>query len=90
MSIGFALAIYFMIWWITLFAFLPFGRKRSQKDAGVVVPGSEAGAPEQTYMLRVVVMTTIAATLVFLGYYFLRTSGVSLVDLSIFTPPSMR
>lgn len=90
MSIGFGIAIYFMIWWITLFAFLPFGRKRSQEEAGEVVPGSEASAPDRPYFLKVILMTTAAATLIFIGYYLLRTSGISLESLTIFTPPSMR
>lgn len=32
-----ALAIYIFIWWITLFAVLPFG-VRTQDEAGEVVP----------------------------------------------------
>ena len=36
-------AIYFIIWWTTLFAVLPFG-VRNQIDEGQVTPGTEPGA----------------------------------------------
>jgi predicted secreted protein len=38
------LATYFVIWWVVLFAVLPFGVK-SQAEAGEVVEGSDPGAP---------------------------------------------
>ncbi|MGL4496733.1 MAG: DUF1467 family protein, partial [Beijerinckiaceae bacterium] len=37
MPIGSLIAIYFVIWWIILFAVLPFG-VRSQVEEGKVVP----------------------------------------------------
>ena len=39
-----AIAIYFLIWWVVLFAVLPWG-VRSQEEAGEVVPGTDPGAP---------------------------------------------
>ncbi len=90
MSLPLSIAIYFMIWWIVLFAILPFGRSRSQEEAGDVVPGSEASAPERPHFMRVVVMTTITATLLFAGYYWLRSSGLSLDDIPFLAPPSAR
>ncbi|AKR55537.1 hypothetical protein GCM10011321_11860 [Youhaiella tibetensis] len=44
MQIGSWIAIYFIIWWVCLFAVLPF-RVRNQIDAGEVVRGTEPGAP---------------------------------------------
>ena len=44
MSITFGLAIYFILWWLVLFAILPLG-VQSQLESGEVVPGTEAGAP---------------------------------------------
>ncbi len=38
------LAVYFVVWWITLFAVLPFG---IQRDEDVTV-GNDAGAPRKT------------------------------------------
>jgi predicted secreted protein len=44
MPVGTAFAIYFLIWWVTLFAVLPWG-VRNQEEAGEVVPGTDPGAP---------------------------------------------
>lgn len=90
MSVAFGLAIYFMIWWIVLFAILPFGRRRSQEEAGEVIPGSEASAPERPQFLKVIVLTTLITSVVFCAYLALRSSGVSLDDIPFFLPPSTR
>ena len=42
MNIVGGLALYFVIWWITLVAVLPFGI-RSQQESGDVVDGTEPG-----------------------------------------------
>ena len=44
MSLATAIAIYFIIWWVVLFAVLPWG-VRSQEEGGDVVSGSDPGAP---------------------------------------------
>ena len=44
MKFGTYLAIYFLIWWLTLFAVLPWG-VRNQEEAGDVVPGSDPARP---------------------------------------------
>jgi predicted secreted protein len=60
MTIGGAIATYFVIWWITLFAILPFGVK-SQIEDGTVVPGSEPGAPARPMLLKKAIATTIVS-----------------------------
>ena len=90
MSIPFALATYFMIWWIILFAILPFGMRRTQEEAGEVVPGSEPSAPERPRFRRVIIATTITATLIFLGFLWLRQSGITLEDIPLPSPPGKR
>lgn len=64
MSLGSAIAIYFVIWWTTLFAVLPFGI-RSQHEAGEVSPGSDPGAPAVTRIARIVVVNSLVAGVVF-------------------------
>lgn len=64
MSLGSAIAIYFVIWWTTLFAVLPFGI-RSQIEAGEVSPGSDPGAPARTRFGRVMLVNTLIAAVVF-------------------------
>ncbi len=64
MSILFGMALYFIIWWTVLFAVLPLG-VRTQDEAGDVVPGTPGSAPAAPRLLRVVLLTTIAAAVVF-------------------------
>ena len=46
-QISTAFAIYFVLWWLTLFLTLPFG-VRSQHEDGVGAPGTDPGAPIAT------------------------------------------
>ena len=57
------LALYFVIWWILLFAVLPFG-VRSQAEAGEIVKGSEPGAPAAPALREKAVWTTLIASTV--------------------------
>ncbi|HWV54894.1 DUF1467 family protein [Pseudorhodoplanes sp.] len=56
-------AIYFLIWWVTLFAVLPFG-VRSQHEAETE-PGTDPGAPVLPRILLKLVWTTLVAGLIF-------------------------
>ena len=63
-----AAAIYFVLWWIVLFAVLPWG-VRSQEEAGDISPGSDPGAPARPLLLRKAIATTlISAVIMGLGY----------------------
>lgn len=64
MSVSLGIALYFVIWWTTLFAVLPFG-VRTQGEAGEVVPGTPASAPMLPRLGRVFLANTVVATLVF-------------------------
>jgi predicted secreted protein len=68
MSIFTALAIYFVIWWVVLFAVLPWG-VRSQHESGEMTPGTEPGAPVLPDIKRKLVWTTIVATVVFAAWF---------------------
>ena len=85
MEPGSMLAIYFIVWWIGLFAVLPWG-VRSQHEAGEVTPGTEPGAPMTMRILRVVVANTIFATCVFALFYFNYTQGWITLDDVPFLP----
>ena len=56
-------ALFFIIWWVLLFAVLPFGIQ-SQQEAKTIVPGSEPGAPVVTGLRRKLVITTLVAAVV--------------------------
>jgi predicted secreted protein len=60
MQIGSAIAVYFVIWWLVLFAMLPIGVK-SQEEAGDIAPGSDPGAPAKPMLLKKMVWTTLVA-----------------------------
>ena len=62
--VSMAVVVYFTIWWIVLFAVLPWG-VRSQEEAGEVVPGSEAGAPAAPRLLWKALWTTLISAVVF-------------------------
>jgi predicted secreted protein len=68
MSIFTALAIYFVIWWVALFAVLPWG-VQSQHEAGEMPPGTDPGAPVLPHLGRKLVWTTIVATVVFAAWF---------------------
>ena len=57
------IALFFVIWWILLFAVLPFG-VRSQAEAGEVIRGSEPGAPALPALREKAIWTTLVASVV--------------------------
>lgn len=79
MSVSFAIAIYFIIWWTVLFAVLPIG-VRTQGEDGSIVPGTPESAPTAPRLLRVVVLTTLISALVFAALWALVRYNV--IDLN--------
>jgi predicted secreted protein len=63
-QISTALAIYFVLWWVTLFVTLPFG-VRSQHEDGVGAPGTDPGAPILARMGGKLIWTTLISAIVF-------------------------
>ena len=63
-QISTALAIYFVLWWVTLFVTLPFG-VRSQHEDGGGPPGTDPGAPILTRMGGKLIWTTLISAIVF-------------------------
>ncbi len=68
MSLPFAMATYFICWWMVLFVVLPFG-VRSQEEHGEVVEGSEPAAPSTPRIWQKFAITTVIALLVFAPIY---------------------
>jgi predicted secreted protein len=64
LQFGTALAIYFLIWWVTLFAVLPCG-VRNQEESGRVSPGTDPGAPAAHRVWRKLIYTTLIAGVVY-------------------------
>jgi predicted secreted protein len=75
MKFGTYLAIYFLIWWLTLFAVLPFGI-RNQEEAGDVSLGTDPGAPAIHTLWRKALLTTVISAVVFGALYFAYAFGL--------------
>jgi predicted secreted protein len=75
MQTGTLIAIYFLIWWITLFAVLPWG-VRSQAEGGEVAPGTDPGAPSIHTLWRKLLWTTLVASIVFGILYAIYARGL--------------
>lgn len=63
-----SLAIYFVVWWITLFAVLPYGLRTQAEDKEVVL-GTIESAPTQFRGWRVVLWTTLVSALIYGAWY---------------------
>lgn len=74
MSLTVGLALYFIIWWLTLFIVLPFGVK-TQGEAGEVVPGTPASAPSRQRMVRIFCINSVLALAVFAGVWYALNVG---------------
>jgi predicted secreted protein len=65
MTTASAIAVYFITWWVCLFAVLPFGVRNAHEAGETVEPGHEAGAPVMPMLWRKILATTILASFVF-------------------------
>ena len=79
MSTTTAAAIFFLIWWVTLFAVLPWG-VRSQQESGEVVPGTDPGAPLVPKLGRKLIWTTLVTCVVFGVLYVVFTDRLVTLD----------
>ena len=62
--------VYFLVWWVTLFAVLPLWV--TPVDPGD--PGYAAGAPERPRLLLKVAMTTVVSAMIWLAIFALVRS----------------
>lgn len=77
-----AFAVYFVIWWVTLFAVLPFGL-RTQDEEGDIVPGTTESAPSHFRPLRVIFSTSVVAAIIFAVWWFIAVyKGFGFEDFS--------
>ena len=80
MQISTAIAIYFLVWWITLFAVLPWGVKAQD---GEEQPGTDPGAPRAARIWTRLIWTTVVSSVVFgLGAFAYIKGLVTLDDLA--------
>lgn len=83
MSLFSSIAIYFIIWWLVLFAVLPIG-VRSQHEDGEVTLGTDHGAPVRPMLVRKALITSLIAAIIFAGVYVaIAVYGLTLEDLIV-------
>ncbi len=85
MDFAFGVVIYFVIWWITLFAILPLWVK-PQIETGDVVPGTMTSAPVSAFMPKKIALTTLVAALIFLVSYLFISYEIITIDSIPFLP----
>ena len=86
MTLAFALALYFIIWWIVLFAMLPIGVRTSEEAGEKSSPGNAESAPHTPNLLPKMVATTVVASIVFAALYAIIVHHVITLDEIPFLP----
>ena len=75
-------AVYFIVWWLVLFAVLPWGVS-SQYETGEIAPGTDPGAPVFHGLKAKLAWTTVVSGVLFgLFYWAFVTRTVTLEDLA--------
>ena len=69
-----ALAVYFVIWWLVLFAVLPWG-VRTQAEEGTVEPGSAESAPVRPQLVKKALVTTLISAVLLAVVYVVVEMG---------------
>ena len=89
MSWSTILAIYFILWWVVLFAVLPWG-VHSQDESGDIAPGTDPGAPVRHRLALKFLWTTVLAGVVFAVFYGAYAAGLIPIDwiMAISNPPN--
>ena len=79
------MAIFLLIWFVVLFAVLPWGVRQSSEP----LPGHDPGAPVNPQIGRKAIITTVISLLLW-GVYFYVTQvlGISLLSLALPGGPS--
>jgi len=85
------IAIYFIVWWVVLFAILPWGATSAHESGASVIPGHAQSAPLRPMLVRKLLITTaIAAVIVGIGTWLWRFGFLRLDYLSFMPGPSFR
>ena len=79
MPVATALAIFFLIWWVVLFAVLPWGI-RSQHEGNDIAPGTDPGAPSKARIGSKLVWTTVVAAAIYAVCFLVYTEHWVMVD----------
>jgi predicted secreted protein len=79
MPVATSLAIFFLIWWVVLFAVLPWGI-RSQHESEDMVAGTDPGAPDSVRIGRKLLWTTLVAIAIYAVCFFIYSKHWITID----------
>ena len=83
MQVTTAIAIYFLIWWLMLFAVLPWGVRSQGEGGDKIARGTDPGAPVIARVWWKLLWTTILSGVVFAILYVIYTNKlISFDDIS--------
>jgi predicted secreted protein len=66
------IAVYVCIWWVVIFAVLPWGIRTAAPNE----QGFDAGAPENPRLPMKIAVTTAIASVLWLAFYLIATSDL--------------
>ncbi|HEX2116641.1 MAG TPA: DUF1467 family protein [Alphaproteobacteria bacterium] len=72
MTLATGIAVYVVVWWIVLFAVLPWGVRPPE----TLVPGQAESAPENPRLLLKAAVTTVVAGIIWAGIYLVVRSDL--------------
>ena len=77
MGIASGIVVYMMIWWVVIFAVLPWGVQREAQH----VQGHDTGAPKKTYLVHKFIFTSIISGFIwFIVNHFIEANIINLIE----------
>lgn len=74
-------AFYFILWWLTFFAILPFGVKTQGEDDDVTL-GTVSSAPIKPMIFKKMLWTTLVSAIILaIAYWAIEIQGLSWDDI---------
>ena len=73
------IAVFFLIWWVVLFAVLPWG-VHSQEESADIAPGTDPGAPVVPKLGRKLMWTTLVAAIIFAAFYVVTVNRLVTIN----------
>ncbi len=86
MSLISAIAVFFIIWWLVLFAVLPWGAHSPHEGGEESEPGTVPSAPKRPRMAMKFLATTAIAAVIFAGLYVVVANRIVTLDDIPFLP----
>jgi predicted secreted protein len=80
MPVTTALASFFLIWWVVLFAVLPWGVHSQHEGGEKLAPGTDPGAPTHFRIRQKLLWTTLVASVVFAAFYTVYVEHLLTLD----------